>query len=434
MARLFGTDGVRGVYGRDLTDDLAARLGRAAVAVLGTDAPILIGRDTRASSPTLERSLAAGITAASGTALSCGVLPTAGVAYLVHASGAAAGVVISASHNPAPDNGIKFFGPDGTKLHDDIEDAIEAAMAPGPVGDGTVEALADAEERYLRFLLEGAPSLAGVRLVVDCANGASSVVAPEVYRETGAHVTALFADPDGSNINDGCGSTHPEHLQRAVRETGAHIGIAHDGDADRMLAVDAHGVLVDGDQILGICALDAQRRGTLVGGGIVSTVMANMGLRRAMADASIDLIETKVGDRYVLATMRERGLLLGGEQSGHLLFLDRHTTGDGILTALRLLSVIAETGTDLSELAREIPRFPQVLENIVVRDRDSLEATASVWDAVRAAEAALGGEGRVLVRASGTEPVVRVMAEAPTEQGAREAVARVAGVVADALG
>jgi len=432
MGRLFGTDGVRGTYGETLTDDLARSLGAAAARVLGAehDSPrILIGRDTRASGPALERALAAGIAVAGAEALSVGVMPSAGVAHLVRATGAAAGAVISASHNPARDNGIKFFGHDGMKLADAIEDQIEEELAPVKIADGEVAELEDADERYEDFLLEGEPSLAGLRVVVDCANGAASLVAPEVYRRAGADVSVLFADPDGTNINDGCGSTHPEHLQRMLREHGAHLGIAHDGDADRFIAVDEHGELVDGDQILGICAIDARARGRLPADAVVTTVMANLGFRRAMEREHIRVVETKVGDRNVLAAMLEQGIVMGGEQSGHIMFLDRHTTGDGILTALRLLEVIVRSGRGLHDLAKAVPRFPQVLLNVRVKDRDGLPEAQPIWDEVRLVAGELDEDGRVLVRASGTEPVVRVMVEATSADLARAAAERVAGVI-----
>ncbi|HEV2685275.1 MAG TPA: phosphoglucosamine mutase [Actinomycetota bacterium] len=437
MARLFGTDGVRGTYGQDLTDDIARGLGHAAAAVLGRDHPkpqLLIGRDTRASGPTLERALAAGIAAAGGEAFSAGVIPTAAIAYLVHDLGMQAGVVISASHNPARDNGIKFFGPDGMKLPDAIEDDIEAAMDGDEDPPAQITDVIDAEDRYVDFLLEGIPSLEGLRVVVDCANGASCNVAPEVYRMAGADVHVIAADPDGTNINDHCGSTHPELLQQAVKAFGAHVGIAHDGDADRLIAVDEHAGLVDGDQILGINALDLKARAQLENDAVVCTVMSNLGFRRAMDENGVGLFETQVGDRYVLAAMLENKIVLGGEQSGHIVFLDRHTTGDGILTALRLMSVVARTGKGLSELAAQIPRYPQILLNVPVRDRHALEGAQTVWDAVHETEASMAGSGRVLVRASGTEPVVRVMAEASTEQAARDAVDHISAVVTAALG
>lgn len=437
MVRLFGTDGVRGTYGETLTDALARSLGYGATVVLGRDHAkprILIGRDTRSSGPALEGALAAGIASAGGEPLSIGVMPSAGVAYLVHATAAAAGAVISASHNPARDNGIKFFGHDAMKLADAVEDEIEDAMNGASSPDVAVEALYDADEMYESFLLDGAPSLSGLRIVVDCANGAASAIAPEVYRRAGADVTVLFADPDGSNINDGCGSTHPEHLQRVVTERGAHVGIAHDGDADRCLMLDEHGTLVDGDQMLGICALDARSRDHLPADAVVSTVMANLGFRRSMEREGIRVVETQVGDRSVLHAMLEQGIVMGGEQSGHIVFLDRHTTGDGILTALRVMGIIARTETGLAKLAAAIPRYPQVMLNVPVRDRDGLPDAEAVWSEVRRVADELGHDGRVLVRASGTEPVVRVMVEARREDGARGAADRVAAVVEKTLG
>jgi phosphoglucosamine mutase len=320
------------------------------------------------------------------------------------------------------------------KLPDAIEDEIEAALDGDEDPPAQIADVVDAQDRYIDFLLEGIPSLDGLRVVVDCANGASSNVAPEVYRLAGADVHVIAADPDGTNINDHCGSTHPELLQQAVKAYGAHIGIAHDGDADRLIAVDEHAGLVDGDQVLGINALDLKARAQLPSDSIVCTVMSNLGFRRAMDENGIGIIETQVGDRYVLAAMLENKILLGGEQSGHIVFLDRHTTGDGILTALRLMTVIARTSKGLSELAAQIPRYPQVLLNVPVRDREALGAAQAVWDAVHDAEAAMEGTGRLLVRASGTEPVVRVMAEAATEQAARDAVDRISAVVTKVLG
>lgn len=437
MGALFGTDGVRGTYGSSITDDLARALGYAAASVLGGEAThpkILIGRDTRASGPALERALAAGVAAAGGIPISLGVLPTAGIAHEVHVSGAAAGAVISASHNPAADNGIKFFGPDGMKLADEIEEKIESAMPTDLTG--SVEPASDegALERYIDFLCDGAVDLHGLHLVVDCAHGAASAVAPEVYRRCGARVDVIHADPDGLNINDGCGSTHPEALQREVLARKADLGIAHDGDADRMLAVDARGNLVDGDQIIGICAIDAHTLGELTGEAVVATVMSNLGFRRAMREAGIEVVETAVGDRYVLAAMLERGLHLGGEQSGHIMFLDKHTTGDGILAGLRLMAAMIDSGEPLATLAARIPRFPQVLVNVPVRDRALLEGAAPIWEAVAAIETEMQGDGRVLVRASGTEQLVRVMAEAPEQAAAESAVERVAAVVRAHLG
>jgi phosphoglucosamine mutase len=440
MGKYFGTDGVRGRFGFDLTVELASKLGHAAAVVLGRGHPrprVLIGRDTRASGPALEEALIAGIESAGGEVLRAGVIPTPGVAYLIRAYGVEAGAVISASHNPADDNGIKFFGSDGMKLVDSVEDEMEAVLERGN-GDadepGHAEELADAEERYLSFLLAGMPSLAGLRIVVDAANGAAFHVGPEAYRRAGAEVVALGVSPDGRNINEGCGSTHPETLQQTVVERGAHVGIAHDGDADRLIAVDERGELVDGDQILAICALEARARGALAGDALVTTVMANLGFRKAMTAAGIELVETSVGDRYVLEAMRERGIVMGGEQSGHLIFLDRHTTGDGILTALKLLSVVASTEKPLSELAAVAPRAPQVLLNVREVAKDRLDDAAAVWDEVRRVEADLAGDGRVLVRPSGTEPVIRVMVEATSEAAANAAAERIAKAIKETLG
>jgi phosphoglucosamine mutase len=342
-----------------------------------------------------------------------------------------------------PDNGIKFFGPEGFKLPDAVEDHIEAALgtdahgAPRPTGAGVGvlrPAADDAVEAYLAHLLEGIPDLDGLEVVVDCANGAAAEIAPEAYRRAGAKVTAVAADPDGHNINDGVGSTHPEHVQAALARTGARVGLAHDGDADRLLAVDEHGTLVDGDVILAICALDARDRGELPTNTVVTTVMTNLGFRQAMDHHGIAVTQTAVGDRYVLEAMRAGGHTLGGEQSGHLIFLERATTGDGLLTGLRLLSVVARTGRPLSELATVMRRLPQVLVNVRVADRHALEGATAVWAAVEEEQARLGDRGRVLVRPSGTEALVRVMVEAETQEEATATAERLAAVVAAELG
>ena len=454
MGKLFGTDGVRGLANADLTPELALALGRAAVGVLLTEGPggegpaparpaVLVGRDPRASGTLLESALVAGILSAGGDVLAAGVVPTPAVAFLTRHFGAAAGAVISASHNAMPDNGIKFFGPEGFKLPDAVEDHIEAALgtdahgAPRPTGAGVGvlrPAADDAVEAYLAHLLEGIPDLDGLEVVVDCANGAAAEIAPEAYRRAGAKVTAVAADPDGHNINDGVGSTHPEHVQAALARTGARVGLAHDGDADRLLAVDEHGTLVDGDVILAICALDARDRGELPTNTVVTTVMTNLGFRQAMDHHGIAVTQTAVGDRYVLEAMRAGGHTLGGEQSGHLIFLDRATTGDGLLTGLRLLSVVARSGQPLSELATVMRRLPQVLVNVRVADRHALERAAAVWRAVEAEQARLGDTGRVLVRPSGTEALVRVMVEAETQEEATATADRLAAVVAAELG
>ncbi|HVD14982.1 MAG TPA: phosphoglucosamine mutase [Actinomycetota bacterium] len=449
MGKYFGTDGVRGRANADLTPELALALGRAAVGALRATQPdggsvplVVVGRDPRASGRLLESALVAGICSAGGDALLVGVVPTPAVAFLTRHYGAAAGAVISASHNPMPDNGIKFFGPEGFKLPDALEERIEGALgaadqaAPRPVAGevGRVREAVDAVEAYLAHLLDGIPDLGGLRVVVDCANGAAATVAPEAYRRAGADVTAVAAEPDGENINAGVGSTHPEHVQAAVTRTKAHAGLAHDGDADRLIAVDEHGELVDGDVILAVAALDERARDRLPTGTVVTTVMTNLGFRQAMASHGVEVVQTAVGDRYVLEAMRAGGHTLGGEQSGHIIFLDRATTGDGVLTALRLLAIMARTGQPLSELAKVMRRLPQVLVNVRVADRDGLTSSAAVTSAVAAAEAALGDRGRVLVRASGTEPLVRVMVEAETEEGARVVAERLAEVVGDQLG
>jgi phosphoglucosamine mutase len=456
VEKLFGTDGVRGLANADLTPELALALGRAAVGVLRAeghgatptggprDQPaVVVGRDPRASGVLLESALVAGILSAGGHVLAAGVVPTPAVAFLTRHYGAAAGAVISASHNAMPDNGIKFFGPEGFKLPDAVEERIEAAVgvadqgAPRPVGGqvgGLRRTANDAVEAYLAHLLDGIPDLGGLEVVVDCANGSAAEIAPEAYRRAGAKVTAVAADPDGHNINDGVGSTHPEHAQAALARTGAAVGLAHDGDADRLLAVDERGQLVDGDVILAIAALDARDRGELPSGTVVTTVMTNLGFRQAMAEHGIRVEQTAVGDRYVLEAMLAGGHTLGGEQSGHLIFLDRATTGDGLLTGLRLLAVMARTGRPLSELARVMRRLPQVLVNVRVADRRALDGAATVWHAVANEEARLGDGGRVLVRPSGTEALVRVMVEAATEPEARATADRLAAVVASELG
>ena len=450
MGKLFGTDGVRGLANADLTPELALALGRAVVGVLRAEEPgasgrpaVVVGRDPRASGTLLESALVAGILSAGGDVLAAGVVPTPAVAFLTRHYGAAAGAVISASHNAMPDNGIKFFGPEGFKLPDAVEDRIEAALgaadqgAPRPVGGevgGLRRTANDAVEAYLAHLLDGIPDLGGLAVVVDCANGAAAEIAPEAYRRAGAKVTAVAADPDGQNINDGVGSTHPEHVQAALAAAGAEVGLAHDGDADRLLAVDERGQLVDGDVILAVTALDARQHGGLPTGTVVTTVMTNLGFRQAMAEHGIQVEQTAVGDRYVLEAMLAGGHTVGGEQSGHLIFLDRATTGDGLLTGLRLLAVVARTGRPLSELATVMRRLPQVLVNVRVVNRHALDTASAVWRAVSDEEARLGERGRVLVRPSGTEALVRVMVEAETEHEAKAVADRLAAVVATELG
>ncbi|HEY3681461.1 MAG TPA: phosphoglucosamine mutase [Streptosporangiaceae bacterium] len=450
MARLFGTDGVRGVAGRDLTAHLALDLSIAAAHILGEAAAgrrprAVVGRDPRASGEFLEAAVVAGLAGAGVDVLRLGVVPTPGVAYLTEALGVDLGVMLSASHNPAPDNGIKFFARGGRKLADDVEDRIEAQMGhytDEPTGSD-VGRVFDAHgeiERYVGHLLTTLPGgaagrvLDGLRVVVDCANGAASVVAPEALRRAGADVVAIAAEPDGLNINAGCGSTHPEALQKAVVAYGADAGIAHDGDADRCLAVTGDGELLDGDQIMAILALDMHRDGRLPDDTVVATVMSNLGFKIAMRDAGLRVVETAVGDRYVLEAMQLGGYALGGEQSGHVVMADHSTTGDGALTALHLLAAVARSERSIGELASTMTRLPQVLVNVRGVDKRRASACPALDAAVNDVEIELGDTGRVLIRPSGTEPMVRVMVEAPTEEEAASAAERLAGVVRSELG
>ncbi|MGY1591583.1 phosphoglucosamine mutase [Geodermatophilus sp. SYSU D00708] len=444
MGRLFGTDGVRGRANADLTPELALSVARAAAGVLadrdGTSRPVaVVGRDPRASGEMLEAAVVAGLASAGAEVLRAGVLPTPAIAHLTAHTGADLGVMISASHNPMPDNGIKLFSRGGHKLPDAVEAAIEQVVAAGDSGAhrptgadiGRVRDLPDAAATYVEHLLTTVDKpLTGLTLVVDCAHGAAASVAPEVYRRAGATVHVIGGEPDGWNINDGIGSTHLEPLTEAVRAHGADLGIAHDGDADRCLAVSATGEPVDGDAILAVCALGLKERGELAGDTVVATVMSNLGFHHTMRDAGIAVHTTAVGDRYVLEALRDRGLSLGGEQSGHLVFLDHATTGDGLLTGLALLSRMAATGSSLAELASVVQRLPQVLVNVPVRDRLAVVESDAVAAAVNACEAELGDDGRVLLRPSGTEQLVRVMVEAPTQEQADGIAARLAEVVA----
>ena len=442
--RLFGTDGVRGEAGTELGVDLALRLGRAAASVLGVGPgrpSAVVGCDGRASGEMLEAAVVAGLAAQGVDVHRVGVLPTPAVARLTRDLGASFGVVLSASHNPAEDNGIKLFGPGGTKLADAVEDRVEVAAEhvddlPRLAGRavGRARDVADAAERYVAAVAATCPvDLAGLRVVVDCANGAASAVAPAAYRRAGADVVAVADTPDGWNINDGVGSTHVEHVAAAVREHGADLGVAHDGDADRCLAVDAAGELVDGDQILALAALDARERGRLPGGAVVTTVMTNLGFTRAMDAAGLRVVQTPVGDRYVLEAMHAQGLTVGGEQSGHVVLLDHATTGDGLVTALQVMARVVSAGRPLAELAAVVQRLPQVLVNVRVTDRSVVDAPR-VREAVDAARAELGASGRVLLRPSGTEPLVRVMVEATEQQQADDVAGRVADAVREAAG
>ena len=440
MERLFGTDGIRGSYGRDLTPELTRELGRAAVRVLAREhgrAPtLLIGRDTRPSGPALEDALVGGIVDAGGDVVLAGVVPTPAVAFLVAGLGIESGIVISASHNQPGDNGIKFFDAGGFKLSDRLEGQIEEEMAAEPVGIGAGEVRAlppDAPSYFDHVVGCADQALDGMRVVVDCGNGAASGFAPDVLRKLGADVIAINADADGSRINVGSGALHPEVVAEAVVALGAHAGVAHDGDADRALFADQEGRVVDGDQVLAACAVEMKDRGTLTSDTVVATVMANVGFHRAMDEHGIGVVSAPVGDRFVLERMLERDLALGGEQSGHLIFREHATTGDGLITAVRFLSLAAAREVSIGQLASVMRRFPQVLINVEVAHKERLDGAEEVWEAVRAGEARLDGTGRVLVRASGTEPLVRVMVEAETEEIARGHAEALAGVVARAL-
>ncbi|GHD80086.1 phosphoglucosamine mutase [Salinibacterium amurskyense] len=447
MARLFGTDGVRGLANSDLTVELALGLAQSAAVVLGQGRvadgrrasgrrPVaVVARDPRVSGEFISAAVSAGLASSGVDVFDAGVIPTPAAAFLVADFKADLGVMISASHNPAPDNGIKFFGQGGTKLPDEVEDRIEAALsapslAPTGVEVGRIRRFSDAEDRYVVHLLSTLPNqLAGIHVVLDCAHGAAAGVSPQVFTDAGAKVTVIGADPDGININDGVGSTHLDNLASAVLAHGADVGIAHDGDADRCLAVDKEGNVVDGDQIMAILAVSMAERGVLHDRTLVATVMSNLGLRRAMAEHNIKMLETKVGDRYVLEALGAHGLSLGGEQSGHVIMTKFATTGDGILTGLHLVAEMARTGKTLAQLAEVMTVYPQVLVNVRGIDHHSLGSDTVIADAVAEVEAELGDTGRVLLRASGTEPMVRVMVEAEHQEIAQQMADRLAEVV-----
>lgn len=447
MGRLFGTDGVRGLAGVDITADLALRLAHAAALVLGRNArgesrraTAVVARDPRVSGEFIAAAVASGLAAAGVDVLDAGVIPTPAAAYLVADTNADFGVMVSASHNPAPDNGIKFFAEGGRKLPDDVEDKIEEALSQPLIAVtghevGRIRRFADAEDRYLVHLLgtlEGL-SLSGVKVVLDCAHGAASGISPDAFRDAGAEIVVIGNDPDGMNINDGVGSTHLEPLAAAVLEHGADLGIAHDGDADRCLAIDAQGNVIDGDKIMAILALSMASRGKLAENTLVATVMSNLGLKLAMADNGIDVVETGVGDRYVLEAINEHGYSLGGEQSGHVIMSEFATTGDGILTGLHIAAEVVRTGKSLSELAQCMKVYPQVLVNVRGVDRSRAAEDEVLQAAVRQAEEVLAGNGRVLLRPSGTEPVVRVMVEAAEVEQAEQLAADLAAIVKERL-
>ncbi|QTG80808.1 phosphoglucosamine mutase [Arthrobacter crystallopoietes] len=447
MSRLFGTDGVRGLANGLITAELAMEVSQAAAVVLGhrqvqdgKRPTAVVARDPRASGEFISAAVSAGLASAGVDVYDAGVLPTPAAAYLVADLGADFGVMISASHNPAPDNGIKFFARGGHKLPDEVEDAIEAEMKnprhrPTGAEVGRIQRFADAEDRYIVHLLQTLPArLDGLKVVLDCAHGAASGCSPQVFSDAGAEIVVIGADPDGLNINDGVGSTHLEELQKAVVAHGANLGIAHDGDADRCLAVDENGTVVDGDQIMTILALAMKDAGRLKDNVLVATVMSNLGMKLALQEAGVRIEETAVGDRYVLESMRAHGYSLGGEQSGHVIFSDYATTGDGVLTGLQVAAQIAKTGKPLSELAKAMNHLPQVLINVKDVDKAAVKTNAELQAAIAAASAVLGETGRVLLRPSGTEPVVRVMVEAADMATAQTTADQLAAAVKQHLG
>lgn len=445
MARLFGTDGVRGVANKEITADFSLKLAQAAAIVLGAysrergERPrAVIAKDPRVSSDYIVAAVSAGLASSGVDVFDAGVLPTPACAYLTADLGADFGVMVSASHNPATDNGIKFFSRGGHKLPDDVEDQIEAQfgqlMLPIGEGVGEISRFSDAEDRYLIHLLSAMRnSLAGLKIVVDCAHGAASAISPQAFTDAGAKVIVIGADPDGTNINSGYGSTHLSALQAAVLENKADLGIAHDGDADRCLAVDETGKIIDGDKILAVLALAMKERGELARGTVVATVMSNLGFKVAMQSAGISVVETAVGDRYVLEEMRKEGYTLGGEQSGHIIFSQYATTGDGILTGMQLASEMVAAGKKLSELTSVVETYPQVLINVAGVDKTRADSDSELQSLVKQATAELGENGRVLLRASGTEALVRVMVEAKEMGDAQGWAERIALVVEQRL-
>jgi phosphoglucosamine mutase len=435
---IFGTDGVRGVAGSELSAELALLVGRAAGSYL-RGGPVVVGRDTRRSGEMLSSALQAGFHSMGVDTVDVGILPSGGISYLTATSGATMGAIVSASHNPAEDNGIKLLAARGTKLPDEVEreleDRLRSPEARSKVGPdvGTRFVDGDALERYVDHLASISKyNLSSLEIALDCANGAAFKAAPLLFNRLKADLHVLADAPDGTNINDRCGATHPEMLAREAR---GRIGLSFDGDADRLIAVDEDGRVANGDVILAIVARYMKAQGSLKTNLVVATVMSNLGFRKSMAEAGIDLIETKVGDRYVMEAMRDHKAILGGEQSGHIIFLDKGHTGDGLLTAVRLLDVVAGTGKELRDLRAEaITEYPQILQNVPVGRGASLDHAGALWDEVRAVETELGAEGRVLVRASGTEPLIRVMVEAPSEEAARRYADRLSSVTQTSMG
>lgn len=446
MGKYFGTDGVRGVANSELTPELAFKLGRFGGYVLTKDTQrpkVLIGRDTRVSGHMLEGALVAGLLSIGAEVMRLGVISTPGVAYLTKALSSEAGVMISASHNPVEDNGIKFFGPDGFKLSDEQENEIEALMdlsddtLPRPVGEnlGHVNDYFEGGQKYLQYLKQTVDEdFTGIHIALDCAHGATSSLATHLFADLDADISTMGASPNGLNINKGVGSTHPEALAAFLLEKGASIGLAFDGDGDRLIAIDEKGQIVDGDQIMYICARYMNDHNLLKHGTVVSTVMSNLGFYKGTEEHGIKSIQTAVGDRYVVEEMKKGGYNLGGEQSGHIIFLDHITTGDGLLTGLQLVNIMNMTKKSLSELAGEMKKFPQKLVNIRVTDKHGVTENEKVHAIISEVEAEMNGNGRILVRPSGTEPLVRVMAEAPTAEQCETYVDRIATVVKEEMG
>jgi len=446
MGKYFGTDGVRGVANSELTPELAFKLGRYGGYVLTKDKErpkVIIGRDTRISGHMLEGALVAGLLSIGAEVMRLGVISTPGVAYLTKALSAEAGVMISASHNPVEDNGIKFFGPDGFKLSDEQEAEIEKYLdmeedtLPRPVGKdlGMVNDYFEGGQKYIQYLKQTVDDdFSGIHIALDCAHGATSSLANYLFADLDADISTMGASPDGLNINDGVGSTHPEELAKFVLEKGAHVGLAFDGDGDRLIAIDEKGEIVDGDQIMYICGKYLKQKGMLKQNTIVSTVMSNLGFYKAIEAQEIKSVPTAVGDRYVVEEMRKNGYNLGGEQSGHIIFLDYITTGDGMLTGLQLVNIMKQTKKPLSELAKELVKYPQKLVNVRVTDKHHVTENEKVKSVIEEVEQEMNGNGRILVRPSGTEPLVRVMVEAPTEELCENYVERIANVVREEMG
>ncbi|MGX7106174.1 phosphoglucosamine mutase [Hutsoniella sourekii] len=452
MTKYFGTDGVRGEANRELTPELAFKLGRYGGYVLqqhldpgqeDKHPSVLVARDTRISGQMLECALVAGLLSVGIEVMQLGVISTPAVAYLTKTQGATAGVMISASHNPAQDNGIKFFGADGFKLSDDQEAEIEALLnsdddqlpRPSAEGLGTIDEFPEGSIKYINYLQTTIPGdLSGISVCIDAANGATAPLVNQLFADLETDFYTIGDRPNGTNINDQVGSTHPEALQEAVKEKGTMVGLAFDGDGDRLIAVDENGEIVDGDKIMYICGKHMQERGQLKHDTVVSTVMSNIGFTKALEAIGLKTIATDVGDRYVMESMREHGYNLGGEQSGHIIFLDFNTTGDGLLTGVQLLSIMKETGKSLSQLASEVEIFPQELVNVRVRDKYTVMDEPSVQEVIQQVEAEMDGDGRILVRPSGTEPLLRVMAEASTPEKVHQYVSRIADVIREVRG